>query len=229
MNAFSNSQQLRYKIRLTLGELQSAAATLLTHPQIANLYTDYLFTLHTMMRASVPLMETSLERASAIADKDPAAAGFADYLSKHIREELHHDDWLLDDLEVLGADRASILKRIPSSTVSEMVGSQYYWIYHYHPIALLGYIAVMEGYPNTLEMIDDIRLKTGFPREAFRTLIKHANLDIHHRDDMNKMLDKLPLTPSDTAVITVSAIQTVHLAAQSLREVVEQLEPVGQV
>lgn len=227
MNVLSHSQQLRYKIRLVLGELQASAATLLTHPRIGDLYVDYLFTLHSMMRASVPLMQTALEHATALADKDPAAAGFADYLSKHIREEMHHDDWLLDDLEVLGVDRARMLARIPSSTVTEMVGSQYYWIYHYHPIALLGYIAVMEGYPNTLEMIDDIRQKTGFPREAFRTLIKHANLDIRHRDDLNEMIDKLPLMPNDTALITVSAIQTVHLAAQALHEVVEQLEPVG--
>jgi len=227
VNVLSHSQQLRYKIRLVLGELQASAATLLTHPRIGDLYVDYLFTLHSMMRASVPLMQTALEHATALADKDPAAAGFADYLSKHIREEMHHDDWLLDDLEVLGVDRARMLARIPSSTVTEMVGSQYYWIYHYHPIALLGYIAVMEGYPNTLEMIDDIRQKTGFPREAFRTLIKHANLDIRHRDDLNEMIDKLPLMPNDTALITVSAIQTVHLAAQALHEVVEQLEPVG--
>jgi hypothetical protein len=227
VNTLSNSQQLRYKIRLILGELQSSAMTLLTHPRIADLYTDYLFMLHSMMRASVPLMRTALERASVLADEDPAAAGFAAYLSKHIREEMHHDDWLLDDLEVLGVDRAQMLARIPSSTVAEMAGSQYYWIYHYHPIALLGYIAVMEGYPNTLEMIDDIRAKTGFPREAFRTLIKHAHLDIRHRDDLNEMIDSLPLTPTYTALITVSAIQTVHFAAQALKEVVEQLVPVG--
>ena len=229
MNTFSNSQLLRSKIRLTLGELQSAATTLLTHPRMADLYPDYLFALHSMMRASVPLMQTALQRASALAEEDPAAAGFAAYLSHHIREEMHHDDWLLDDLEVLGVDRAQMLARMPSSTISEMAGSQYYWILHFHPIALLGYIAVMEGYPNTLEMIEEIRLRTGFPREAFRTLIKHANLDIRHRDDLNDMIDNLPLTPEATALVTVSALQTVHLAAQALREVVEQFVPVGQV
>lgn len=227
MSTLSNSQQLRYKIRLILGELQSAASTLLTHPRIADLYVDYLFALHSMMRASVPLMETAQQHASALADKDPAAAGFASYLSKHIREEMHHDEWLLDDLEVLGIDRKQMLARIPSSTVAEMVGSQYYWIYHYHPLALLGYIAVMEGYPNTLEMIEDIRIKTGFPRDAFRTLIKHAHLDIRHRDDLNEMIDDLPLDATTTSLITVSAIQTVHLAAQALKEVVEQLVPAG--
>ena len=41
------------------------------------------------------------------------------------------------------------LRQIPSSQVATLVGAQYYWLRHYHPISLLGHMMVMEGCPST--------------------------------------------------------------------------------
>ena len=38
---------------------------------------------------------------------------------------------------------------MPPPSVAGLVGSQYYWILHHHPVAFLGYVALMEGYPPT--------------------------------------------------------------------------------
>ena len=93
-------------------------------PACVELYPEYLVTSHCIIRASVPLMEAGRERALALADDDPVAAALAPYYEHHIPEELsHHDDWLLDDLEVLGRERSDILSRIylrrPSPRSSE--------------------------------------------------------------------------------------------------------------
>ena len=82
---------------------------------------------------------------------------------------------------------------MPSPSVAGLVGSQYYWIHHYHPVAFLGYVALMEGYPPTPELIDELIERSGHPREAFRTYLEHAELDPGHRDHLDRTLDSLPL------------------------------------
>ena len=117
------------------------------HPRVRDLYPEYLVASHGIVRASVPLMEVARQRATSIAGEDPVAAGLAAYLYEHIPEELDHDEWVLQDLELLGVDRTHVLARPPTPTIAQFVGAQYYWVAHYHPVALLGYIALLEGYP----------------------------------------------------------------------------------
>jgi hypothetical protein len=105
---------------LVLPELVGAGDRLLTHPRVAELYAEYLFAMHCIIRASVPLMQAARERALTMGETDPVAAGLADYLGTHIPEEMHHDDWLLRDLEVLGSDRDVVLARIPSLAVARL-------------------------------------------------------------------------------------------------------------
>jgi len=69
---------------------------------------------------------------------DRVLRAFGDYLDRHILEETGHDEWILDDAEVLGIDRKLLLERIPKQTAAQIVGSQYYWMYHYHPVSMLG-------------------------------------------------------------------------------------------
>ena len=205
---------------LVLPELVGAGDRLLTHPRVAELYAEYLFAMHCIIRASVPLMQAARERALTMGETDPVAAGVADYLSTHIPEEMHHDDWLLRDLEVLGSDRDVILARIPSPAVARLVGSQYYWIFHIHPVALLGYIAALEGYPPSRSLIDDLIARTGHARKAFRTLSAHSGLDPGHRDALDAVLDKLPLTAEQEALVGLNAMSSLHGLAGIIDEVV---------
>lgn len=100
------------------------------------------------------------------------------------------------------------------------MGSQYYWIFHHHPVALLGYMEIAEGYPPTERQVADLMARTGYPRNAFRSLARHARLDLHHRDELHQVLDRLPLTSRHAAIVGVSALQTVHLASLALEELV---------
>jgi hypothetical protein len=212
--AFSSSQQLRFKIQMVLPEMAATARTFWRHPRLAELYPDFLGVMHGLVRASVPLMEAALARSRAMAATDSVSAAIAPYFEHHIPEERGHDDWILGDLRVLGIDPEAMLRRPPSVTVAEMVGAQYYWINHYHPVALLGYIAVIEGYPPSLDGIADAIARTGYPPEAFRTLAKHARLDVRHRDDLNRLLDQLPLAPEHEAVLGISALRTADLTCR---------------
>jgi heme oxygenase-like protein len=220
----AEGERLHWKIDLVFPEYVGAIRKLLTHPRISDLYPELLFTLHCIMRAGVPLMEAALEQARARAEKDPVSATLARYLEKHIDEEKGHDEWLLEDMEFLGRDRSTIMARPPSITVASMIGAQYYWVFHYHPIVLMGFLAPLETHPPTTELIEDLIAKTGHSRRAFRTLLLHAELDPEHGDEINELLDGLSLTPEQSMVLGLSAIHTIHMLASAMDDTIEAFE-----
>ena len=125
--------------------------------------------MHWIVRASVPLMETARKRALAeMPSRDPVAATVATYFEKHIDEEEGHDEWLLEDLEALGAIAQTCSDRPPSPTVAGVIGAQYYWILHFHPVALLGYSMLLEGYAPAPADVEDLMATDGL-RPATRS------------------------------------------------------------
>jgi hypothetical protein len=210
------STLLRTKLALALPPLVIVGDRLVDHPRVRELYPEYLFVSHCVIRASVPLMETARDVAATL--DDPVADLIVPYLDHHVPEELDHDEWLLGDLELLGHDRASLLRRPPTPTVAALVGAQYYWIHHYHPVALLGYIGVLEGYPPSPALIERLRRGTGYPPEAFRTMVAHAELDPGHGAEFDALLDTLSLDREQAAVIALSAMHTVDLYTRAIEE-----------
>ena len=218
------SARLRRKLELVLPLLVAEGRRLWEHPRIRELYPEYLIATHGVIRASIPLMERALERAQAVAADDPAAAGLAAYLEHHVDEERGHDDWLLEDLEVLGRTPEAVLSRVPSASVAALVGAQYYWIEHYHPVALLGYIGLLEGYPPAIGDVDALMARSGYEREAFRTLIRHSELDPLHAADFDEAVDRLPLTPGQSAVVGLSGLHSVTAFTRVIQDVIAQAE-----
>lgn len=205
---------------MVLPELGGATQRFLAHPRISDLYSEYLFSSHCIARASIPLMQTARERALAMGEGDPVGAALASYLEGHIVEEMGHDEWFLEDLELLGWSRATVLARPASATVASMVGAQYYWVLHNHPVALLGFLTALESNPPSRSLIDELIARTGHSPKAFRTLIEHADLDPHHEAELYGLLDDLPLTREQSTVLGLSAIHTLHMTAVSIEELV---------
>jgi hypothetical protein len=208
---------LRRKISLVRPRLQVASHRVWTHSRLRDFYPQLLITFHWMIRASVPLMEAARDRSLGL--RDPVAIRLADYLGTHIPEERNHDEWLLADLDVLGVPRTVALNTTPSPTMASLVGSQYYWIFHTHPVALLGYIAVLEGNPAPIEFLDEVVQRTELPRAAFGSMFKHAALDLQHRNDLDDLLWEFPFEPEHEALTGVSAITTVNLFARVFEEI----------
>jgi hypothetical protein len=189
--------------------LRAAAADLWRRPRLDRRYGEYLRVMHGVVRASVPLMELAERRCADLGAGDAVAAPLRRYLRQHIAEERGHDDWLLADLAAFGADPAVPLTRAPPPAVARLVGPQYYWIVHHHPVALLGYIAVLEGNAPATALAGWIVSRTGLPDAAVRTVREHAALDAGHADAVFELLDALPLTAAQTGVVTTNALSTV--------------------
>jgi len=225
----TNSARLRSKIGLARSALDSVAGTLWNHPDLKTLYPEFLFRNHAVVRSSVPLMRTALLTCRSEFPADPLTPGLAAYLEHHIPEEMHHDEWILEDLEALGFARADILARIPPVSASLLVGAQYYWILHVHPVALLGYIAVLEGTPPDAEYFALVLHRVGIPEAAASNIFRHAKLDPRHRDDLDAALDSLPLTEYHHSLLGISAFQTIEALARVAEEAYSLAEPVGAV
>ena len=221
MSTVRHSRRLRDKIRLARGRMDAAAETLWMHPRLREIYPEFLFRNHSVIRSSVPLMKAAAKASEKLLDSDPIAEGMLAYFQKHIPEETGHDEWVLDDLATLGYDRSEVLRRLPPPSAAALAGAQYYWINHVHPVALLGFIAVLEGTPPDVEFFEATADRIGLPRRAFSNLLLHGKLDPQHRDDLDNTLDALPLTEAHHALMGVSAFQTIGLLTQVAEEAVQ--------
>jgi hypothetical protein len=215
----TEADRLRLKIELVEPELAGATHLLFGHPSLPQLYCDYLIACHGILRATIPLLQTA--QREALARRDVASRELVQYLEKHIEEEAGEDEWALQDLEVLGVDRSKVLSRVPSPHVAALVGAQYYWVLHVHPVSILGYLAGLERRPPSREFIDELILRTGHPAAAFRTLIAHGERDPDHAVELDELLDRIDLTSEQWLLVSLSAMNTVHLFATVLNEVVQ--------
>lgn len=204
---------LRTTLSLAEPALRHAAALVWQPVGLVDRYPEYLRTMHAIVRASVPLMEAAAARCADERLPRTVADPLRGYLAEHIAEELDHDRWLLEDLAVIDARPVATDPAPPDVPVAHLVGAQYYWIHHHHPVSLLGYIAVLEGNAPSPLLADHLAAVTGLPAAAFRTLRHHAVVDVVHSDAVDALLDRLPLTSGEVSAVTVSALSTVAALA----------------
>jgi hypothetical protein len=223
----ASSSLLRNKIALARPALVAAQRRLDQHPDPAAAWIEFLRAGYGSIRASVPLLEVARDRARDLSPQDPLAAGLVDYLHEHAEEERGHDEWLLQDLQSVGVIPAELLSRPASGAVAALVGAQYYWVLHYHPVCVLGYLMAIEGNPPDRQSLLDLQRRSGLPASAFRTMLVHADLDTGHADELADLLDRLPLSPNHDEALGLSAISTIAGLTRLLQEVADRLAATG--
>ena len=215
----SASLRLRTKLEPLMDEVSACSALIAEHSDVRRVYRDLLRMLHSETRTSVPLLQTALHAAERLALDDPVAAGIVDWLADHCVEEMHHDEWLLEDYRAIGSDPDELVTAAGSPTIAAMVGSVYYWTLHAHPVAVVGWCAVIEGNPPTAAFIDTLQARTGYPSAAFNTLRHHSTLDLDHRAELFALIDALPLTSRHEAILGMTALQTADLLLDAADEI----------
>ncbi|HWW23998.1 MAG TPA: iron-containing redox enzyme family protein [Edaphobacter sp.] len=220
MPSATHSELLWTKIRFAEGRLLSASNLFWTHPDLARILPHFLIQLHRVMQNGISLMRTAKDCALLLPN-DAVAARTAAYLEMHINEEKDHDQWLLSDIESLGIDSSEVLHATPLPAVVSLLGAQYFWMFHMHPVTIFGYLIVLEGYPPLVHQLEQIKRTTGLPASAFRCLISHAEDDPEHIDTLNRTLDNMPLTPNQSKYLALSAFHTIDSVASVLEELLE--------
>ena len=210
-------ERIRATVALAAPAMAAAAARVFGHERFAELYPHYLRGLHQSMRATVPLLRTAHAAAEALPPADPLRAGLVAFYARHAEEEDGHAGWVLEDLAALGEDPPGPA----GAEVAELVGAQYYWVLHEHPVALMGQAAVIECHPLPRPAVEELIARSGLPRSGFRNLLRHSALDQRHRDEVHAVLDRLPLTEAETALVGLSALHTIAAGARHVDRVVD--------
>lgn len=215
----SASRRLRAKLELAYPAVAETSSRIWRDERVRELYPMYLTIWHGIVRSAVPLIEAAADRARTLAPHDEVAAELVAYFEHHGPEEAGHDVWLLEDLDALGGDRASALQRIPSPRVATLVGAQYYWLRHAHPVSLLGHMGVVEGYSPPPGFADRLQELTGHPHDAFRSIRRHERLDIKHKRELYELVDRLALTPRHEALMGIAGLHTLQAAVEVFEEI----------
>jgi heme oxygenase-like protein len=222
----TSSRRLRRKIELVLTEYRMPGRRLLAHPRAAELYPQYLARVFYLPFTAVALMQAALRRAKELSPSDPVAGALVPYLEEHIGQELHGEEpgsGVLADLDALGFDTGPLRDGPPPPPkIAALVGAQYFWIYHGHPVAPLGYLKVVEGYHPRREVVEELIERTRLPRDGFRQLLEHADVDVVHSQELDDLLDRLPLTRFQEEVLGLSALQSVELLTEALMEILKR-------
>jgi hypothetical protein len=221
----THSQRLRETMSLVRGPLNSLIREVWFHPRLSELFPEFLFAMYGITVASAPAMRAAATRCSALAD-DPVAAWLQQYYLEHAEEESGHEQWLLDDLASFGISRDPVLQRLPYPSVAALVGVQYYWMFHVHPIAYLGYIAVVEE-PASMEFLEAVSRRTGISLSSMSGHVMHARLDPDHVAEFDAALDTLPLTQHHQDLISVSAIATVAHLENVFSDILQHFERIA--
>jgi hypothetical protein len=202
---------------------------LLEHARARELYPRYLAAGAYVALAMVPLMEVALERARALGPRDLVASGLAEYLERHIPEEMHGEEpgrATLDDLEAVGVDTVALRARPLPQKIAALIGTQYFWVVQCHPVAILGLLE-LEAYHPYAPSVERLIEKTGLPRDGFRQLLLHAELDVEHADELHRVMDSLPLEPHHEQLIGLSALQTMAFLIDAWLEIVADKGPIA--
>ena len=202
---------LKRKIELAGRLLASPLDAFWNHPGLGEIFPQFLLAIHGSVRATIPLMEAAITVASRRSETDQICARLLPYFMQHIEEERGHEEWLLQDLEAVGVGRDDVFGRVPNATIAGVAGAQYYWIFHAHPVALLGFFAVLEGNPPVTADLIALEERTGLPAAAFRMLKYHAEIDSVHAAEIYSLLDSLPLSPLHAQLVGISALHTLAM------------------
>lgn len=202
------SSRIQDRLALFGAGWKRRSAEFWTSPELGVLYPEMLKASYQVIRGSVPLLEAARDRCLGLPGADPLREPLAAYFAAHAEEERGHDAWVARDLEALGVRPGDVERSLPSPIVAGLVGAQHYWMAHAHPVALLGYLAVLEGEPPDESLFEDAAVRAGLPAAAFSTLRYHARVDQEHWRDLLALLDRLELRERDLALIGLSILHT---------------------
>ena len=168
-----------------IGRIRDVKRTLTT---IDGSRLDVLVANLTFLHDAVVASEQLLIEAADWTDLQPRSPfhdRLAEYYRSHLEEERDHVKWLRDDLKSVGVSLG-----VPNRLAMSMVGTQYYLLKHVHPATLLGYMAVVEGDPVPVDVVDLLESLHG--KDLLRFVRFHAIKDIEHRKELFEVIDRAP-------------------------------------
>ena len=176
------------------------AAAWMNSPAFGVSYPAYLIELYHLVRRHVPLLELAYAR------MDRSRREMRTFLEKHIEDETGHDEWILEDLRVLGHDPSDVKRSLPLSETIQEIGSQLYIIEYMRPQSFLGYVYVMQSASTPLETLRELQVRHRIDPGAMTFWSRHSEIDIDHKQELVFVLDRYLTEPVERIEASISAI-----------------------
>jgi pyrroloquinoline quinone (PQQ) biosynthesis protein C len=121
----------------------------------------------------------------------------------YLEEETGHDEWILNDIEAAGGDRAATVASQPAVATEAMIAYAYDTVMRRNPVGFFGMVHVLEGTSVSLALTaaGSIQSTLGLPVRAFTYLRSHGELDKEHINDLARILDRLTDREDGEAVV----------------------------
>ena len=161
------------------------------------LYVDFLTQAYHHVRHTVPLL-------MAVGARLPERHEWLrEAVLHYLEEEAGHEQWILNDIENAGGDRASAATSQPALATECMVAYAYDTVARRNPLGFFGMVYVLEGTSVALALhaADRIQSTLGLPSNAFSYLRSHGELDQEHVGDLESILGRLTEAEDREAVV----------------------------
>ena len=161
------------------------------------LYVAFLTQAYHHVRHTVPLL-------MAVGARVAEGQGWLrDAILHYLEEETGHDEWILNDIERAGGDRAAVAASEPAVATEAMVAYAYDTVMRRNPVGFFGMVHVLEGTSVALALnaAGHIQSALGLPVNAFTYLRSHGELDKEHINDLGAILERLTDPGDRQAVI----------------------------
>jgi pyrroloquinoline quinone (PQQ) biosynthesis protein C len=135
------------------------------------------------------------------------------YLFDHLREEVGHDEWVLNDLEAVGADRTIVERQRPSPFTLALVGYNYWCADRAHPYSALGMVYALEviasvyGGPFSAAMHESLLLSGD---RGITFISSHATMDAVHMSQLKSVLDTIEGSEVEDAIVGSTLVNFHH-------------------
>jgi pyrroloquinoline quinone (PQQ) biosynthesis protein C len=116
-----------------------------------------------------------------------------DAMAHYIEEELGHQEWILNDIQVCGGDPETVKHGSPGIAAEVMCAYAYDMIQRRNPIGFLGMVLVLEGTSIELaaKAAKATQVNLGLPDNAFTYLTSHGSLDVSHMQFYQGLVNRL--------------------------------------
>ncbi len=108
-------------------------------------------------------------------------------IGEYIEEEMGHQEWILNDIQICGADKEAVrMSKTPKTAASQatelMVAYAYDMINRVNPVGFFGMVLVLEGTSTAVatKAGEQIMAALKLPKSAFTYLMSHGSLDVSH-------------------------------------------------
>jgi pyrroloquinoline quinone (PQQ) biosynthesis protein C len=138
----------------------------------------------------------------------------------YIKDEMGHQEWVLEDIAVAGGDIARAAASEPSVPTEVMVAYAYDTIARRNPVRFFGMVLVLEGTSVALatRAADVMEQDLALPHSAFSYLRSHGSVDVEQVaffKDLINQLDDL----TDRAAVVYAALRLYRLHGDVFRDI----------